>query len=355
MTIHFVYAVPQAGRIRGLGRALAGYGALARRLRRPPPYRDGWLPGLADPLAAPYSITVNLLRALRREARCKLYDWREAGGIEYGPDDIVLGHPHPDPDTPIQRAFASDRPCRAKVLLFPIHHALPAVNAYALPLLDRADRVLGIMGPYWYDTLAQSVFAPWRHKITRLDMAVDAAQYPWVKRRFNPPGRRGYLHIGYNVPEKGPQVLAAAMAGLTEFRRGWIGAGEEIPHIPRLTPFAALTPAYVAGLASDYDVFVNTSVSDANPTTILEAMAWGFAVACTPQSGYYAMPTLSALSVDDARTNIAVLRGLQFAPSETLAEAAAANRRLVETHYTWERFCGTVRQTLAPFLPEAGT
>lgn len=355
MSIHFVYAVPRVQRIRGLGRALAGYGAFARRTRLPPPYRDGWLPGLAVPLAAPYSITVRLLRFLQRQSRCKLYDWRETEEIPYGPDDIVLGHPHPDPDTPIQRAFGSDRPCRAKILIFPIHHALPEVNRYALPLLDRADLVLGIMGPYWYDTLASSVFAPWRHKIVRLDMAVDAAQYPWVKRRFNPPGARGYLHIGYNVPEKGPGVLAATMAGLSEYRRGWIGAGDEIPHIPRITPFASLTPGYVAGLAADYDIFVNTSVSDANPTTILEAMAWGFAAACTPQSGYYNMPTLSALDVTDIGANVATLRGLQQAPGEDLAGAAEINRRLIETHYTWERFCGTVRRALDPFLQSAGT
>ena len=350
MTIHFAYAVPRLRRVRGLSRSLAHYDRARGRLGLPPAYRGGWLPGLPAPLAAPYSITVNLQRFLQQRLPCKLYDWQERVDIAYGPDDIVLGHPHPDRDTAVQRAFADPRPCRAKILMFPIHHALASVNQYALPLLDRADLVLGIMGPYWYDTLGSSFLAPWQHKIVRLDMAVSAREYPQVKHRFNPPGRRGYLHVGYNVPEKGPEVLAATMERLPDFPKGWIGAGEEIAHIPRIASYAALTPEYVAALAKTYDVFVNTSVSDANPTTILEAMAWGFPVACTPQSGYYAMPSLRPLSTTDIAANAQTLTEMQNASEEQLQQLSTENRSLIETHYTWDRFCSTVWQNLQAYI-----
>lgn len=350
MTVHFAYAVPRLRRVRGLSRSLAKYNLVRQKLSLPPSYRSGWLPGLPVPLAAPYSITVNLLRFLQRKLRCKLYDWQEQGAIPYGPDDIVLGHPHPDISTVVQQAFLSGRPCRAKVLVLPIHHALASVNEYVLPLLDQADIVLGIMGPYWYDTLGSSFLAPWQHKIVRLDMAINASEYPRVKNQFNAPGSRGFLHVGYNVPEKGPEVLAATMERLPEFRKGWIGAGDKIAFIPRIAPFAYLTPEYVGKLADLYDIFVNTSVSDANPTTILEAMAWGFPVACTPQSGYYNMPSLMPLSTSDITANVQTLTKMQYASDEQLQQLSATNRSLVETHYTWDRFCGTVWQTLQKYL-----
>jgi glycosyltransferase involved in cell wall biosynthesis len=346
MIMHFVYAVPRLRRIRGLSRVLSAYEAGRKRAGLPPSYRSGWLPGLSAPLAAPYSITVNLMRFLQKKLPCRLYDWQEHGTINYGPDDIVLGHPHPKQNTVIQQAFLSDKPCRAKILILPIHHAIASVNQYVIPLLDKADAVLGIMGPYWHDTLGDSFLAPWQHKIVRVDMALNAQDYPWIKRKFNAPGNRGFLHIGYNVPEKGPEVLAATMQRLPEFRKGWIGAGDEILYVPRITPFAYLTPEYIRKLAETYDIFVNTSVSDANPTTILEAMAWGFPVACTPQSGYYEMPSLMPLSTTDIGANVDVLTKMQYASNESLQALSQINRRLIETHYTWERFCGTVWQTL---------
>ena len=350
MTVHFVYALPRLRRVRGLGRTLARYERVRCQIGMTPSYRSGWLPGLSMPLAAPYSITVNLLRFLQEKINCKLYDWQEHCGISYGPNDIILGHPNSDPNTPIQNAFLSNQPCRAKILIFPIHHAMKSVVNFVLPLLDQADLVLGIMGPYWYDTLDTSFLAPWKHKIVRLDMAINAREYPKVKHQFNMPGSRGFLHIGYNVPEKGPEVLAATMERLPEFRKGWIGAGDEIAFIPRITPFAYLTPEYVGKLAGLYDIFVNTSVSDANPTTILEAMAWGFPVACTPQSGYYNMPSLLSLSTSDIAANVHTLTETQYAPDEQLQQMSVTNRNLVETHYTWDRFCGTVWQTLEKYL-----
>jgi glycosyltransferase involved in cell wall biosynthesis len=140
------------------------------------------------------------------------------------------------------------------------------------------------------------------------------------------------------------------MAGLSSFPRAWIGGGAEIPNMRRLTQYANLTPEFVAKLAQDYDIFVNTSVSDANPTTILESMAWGFPVACTPESGYYNMPSIITLSTTDIEANVKALRELQHMPEEQLLRLTAANRNLVETHYTWERFCATVWQALEPYL-----
>jgi glycosyltransferase involved in cell wall biosynthesis len=320
------------------------------RLGIEPPYRRRGIIVKARPVRAPHSITYNLSRFLSQKVPTLVYNWDEHICPKVEPDDVILGHPHPDPATLIQRIFRDGAPCRLKALIFPIHHGIPSINEYALPLVERADMVFGIMGPYWYDTLDDSQFAPWKSKVIRLDMAVDSAEYPFIRKSFNAPGRRGYLYIGGNRPEKGTDVLSKTMAALSDFPRAWIGPGPDIPNMRHLASQANLSPRFVSRLAREYDFFVNTSVSDANPTTILEAMAWGFPVACTPESGYYNIASVITLSTSDIEANVKALREFQYAPEEHLLRLTTTNRNLVEAHYTWDRFCATVWQALEPYL-----
>jgi len=346
-TLHFVYAIPRssAGLMAKVER-LWDITASQRSQLLQPWYRYGWIRGETNPLPAPGSITVNLYRYFRRRVRTLLYDWRERGEIKCGVNDTILGHPHPNPDTIMHKAVVGGRKCRSVALILPLHYGIPCINEYVQPLLERVDRMFAIMGPYWLDGLNGSPFAKWGSKITSVDMAVDATQYPLVKRHFNAPGQRGFLYIGSNRPEKGCDVLSKTMARLTEFPRGWVGSGADIPYVPRIAGRTRLTPRYMTELAKTYDVFVNTSLSDANPTTILEAMAWGFPVACTPESGYYNMKSVTKLDTTDIGANVRALRELQYAPEGDLVELSRANRRLVERRYTWDRFCATVWQTL---------
>lgn len=350
--IHFVYAVPPP-QVGGAATAFKLYRCLADAgLPLPYWYRYGWVPGMPTPLPAPGSITTHLSAYLRQYQPLRLYHLDEVGEIDCGANDIILGHPHPDTNTVIQRTFALAPRCRMKALIFPMHHAMPAISQFTLPLIEKADKVFGIMGPFWRETIEQSHFAPWKDKITPLDMAVDVKEYPFLKKRYNPPGRRGYLYIGGNRPEKGCAVFGATMKHLGNFPRGWIGGGSEIPDVPRLAPYANLTPTFVASLAEQFDFFINTSVSDANPTTILEAMAWGFPVACTPESGYHNMPIITTLSTTDIQGNVKKLLELQYAPEDRLQQIGLEGRRLVEMHYTWERFCTSVWRGLKPYALE---
>ena len=347
--IHFVYAVPPP-QVGGIATVLKHYRRLSHvGLRLPRWYRRGWMPGVPNPLPAPGSITANLYRYLRRFVPVRLYDWDEMGQINCAAGDIILGHPHLDPQTLIQQTIASAPQCRLTALIFPMHHAMPAISRFTLPLIAKVDKVFGIMGPYWRDTLDQSHFSPWKHKITSVDMAVDSKQYPFIKKSYNPPGRRGYLYIGNNRPEKGCDVLGATMKSLGQFPCGWIGGGPDIPHMTRLASYASLTPDLVASLTDTYDFFVNTSVSDANPTTILEAMAWGFPVACTPESGYYNMPTITKLSTTDIEQNVKTLLDLQYAPEDHLRTLSIEGRHAVETSYSWERFCSAIWREVEPY------
>jgi glycosyltransferase involved in cell wall biosynthesis len=348
--IRFVYSVPPSS-----GWLNSKFSRLYRFLRRkapylPAPWRHGLSPLGGRVIPAPYSITQNLYAFLAARHPTQLYDLDERVPFDFSAEDIVIGHPWHHPGTIIQQALRNPSKCRLKALIFPVHHAMPDINAYAAPLVELADVVFAIMGPYWYDTLDMSTFASWKSKIVRLDMAVDAKDYPTVKHKFNPPGQRGYLYIGRNQPEKGCDVLSRTMAGLLEFKRGWVGFGKEIPNIQHLSGPAELKKDFMAELAQHYDFFVNTSISDANPTTILEAMAWGFPVACTPQSGYYNTPNLVTLSTTDIEHNIRALKALQYAPESELERISQANTALVLSYYTWSRFCETVWNSVSQYL-----
>ena len=349
--VHFIYRVPPSSN-KWMRKLEHWQWKVIRKLRRPIPttWRRGGHFAQQDSLRAPLSITVNLYDYLSRRTKAYLYDLFEPGVIPYLPNDIILGHPWMDENTITRQTFLNPAPCRLKALIFPIHHAIPEINYYARPVVEKADIVFGIMGPYWYDTLDYSEFADWKPKLVRLDMAIDSKAFPFVKTQFNPPGKRGYLYIGRNSPEKGADILSQTMAGLVDYPRGWIGGGDEIANMKRLAIFTQLTPDYVRSLAAQYDFFVNTSVSDANPTTILEAMAWGFPVACTPQSGYYRMPTVIELSTTDIGSNTQKLRELQYQPEEKLAEISTQNREMVDKTYTWDRFCTTVWRHIEPYL-----
>jgi glycosyltransferase involved in cell wall biosynthesis len=179
--------------------------------------------------------------------------------------------------------------------------------------------------------------------MVRLDMAVDVARYPRLKTRFNPPGRRGYLFLASSDdPRKGADVFRDLTARLGDFPRGWIGSGPEISGVPRISLPRALTPDFMRGISDRFDFFVSPALADPNPTTILESMAWGLPVICTPESGYYETSYRRSIRLDDLSGSAEVLRRLQFASETELLRMADEARSVVETEYTWHRFTSTV-------------
>jgi len=349
--IHFVYAsTPGEGLIARLrGKASRAAQALGLPLAY---VRDrDTLDTSHWPATAPLSITHHVLRALRGLDEVRFYDWKERVVIRNQPDDVLIGHPFPDD---LSRAF--NRAClkghfAARVAMNPLQYGLPEYVQALAPALDACDHILGITGPYWFDTWSQGPFARLTPKITRLDMAIDISRFPRVKRSFNPAGRRKFLFIGNGGPQKGTHLLSH-LFGLARGKHEcvWIGADRNFPNLER-RPFQVLERAAVERLAAECDVFLTMGVADANPTTILEAMAWGFPVACTPQSGYYRMSEIRELSTSDMALNLAVLDYFQSADETELLQLADRARSLVERHYTFERFTQTVVDTLLRLAP----
>ena len=344
--IHFVYAsTPGDGAMaRWWGKA----SRLAQAVGLPLDYvRDrDTLDTSSWPPTAPLSITHHVLQALRGLDEVRFYDWKERVAIPHRPDDVLIGHPFPhDPKRAFNRACLEGT-FAARVSMNPLHYGLPEYLQALAPMLDACDHILGITGPYWWNTWSQGPFTRWTPKITRLDMAIEIRHFPRVKRAFNPPGRRKFLFIGNGGIQKGTHLLSQ-LFGLAQGRHQcvWIGADRAFPNLER-RPFQRLQGDVIERLAAECDIFLTMGIADANPTTILESMAWGFPVACTPQSGYYKMSEIRELSTTDMAHNLAVLDAFQSADEGELREQADRARSLVESRYTFERFTSTVVDTL---------
>lgn len=303
---------------------------------------------------APLSISHHVLQALRGLDEVRFYDWRERVAVRSRPNDILMGHPFPvDPRTVFNRGCLQDH-FAARVALVPMHYGLPQYCQAIAPALDACDHILGIMGPYWFDTWSEGPFARWTPKITPVDMAIDIRHFPRVKRSFNPAGQRKFLFIGNGEPYKGAHLLSH-LFGLTRGKHQcvWIAADRDLPNLER-RPFQRLQGTAMERLAAECDVYLTMGISDANPTTILESMGWGFPVACTPQSGYYRMSEIKELSTTDMAHNLAVLDYFQSAGEDELLQLADRARRLAETRFTFERFTRTVLDTLRRLAPHLG-
>ena len=185
-------------------------------------------------------------------------------------------------------------------------------------------------------------FAHWTPKLRHLNMAVDCTKFAHLKKRFNPPGKRRFFFIGNSGGYKGTHLLSLLFGLAKDQQCAWIGSDRSWPNLIH-HPSATLDTTYMEQVAEECDFFVTMGDSDANPTTILEAMAWGFPVCCTPESGYLDDAIFYRLSTRDMRHNLSVLDQLQKTPSAELLDRAAHARTVVEQDFSWARFGSTVR------------
>ncbi len=351
--VHFVYAVPTsqslAGRVRQrsiLAAQRAGvpvsYVGARTRVRT-----DRW------PNRAPASITAHVYRALADRTKTRLYDVREHVAIRGGADDVLLGHYLAGDESGVWQRACRDGRFAVRIAMNPLHHQMAEVCAELDPYVPLVDRVFGVMGPYWYDTWRSSALGHWFPKIVPFDMAIDLAAFPRLKTRFNPPGKRRFLYIGWAGAQKGTHLLSILFGLAKSQRLVAVGPAGPLPNL-ECRPRVLFTRPYLEHLADECDFLLVPGVSDANPTVVLEAMAWGFPVACTPQSGYYAMPEVLPLSVTNMAHNAGVLEMLQEADEDDLRARADAARALVETHYTWQRFTARLVEALNQAMVEKG-
>lgn len=361
MKCHLVYSVPFTQNMVG-GRIERRFRKMFHDLNMPIGLLKNRQPRNTDlcdwPVKSPFENTRNLYLSLNRKIPTLLYHLTERVPCRFSSDDIFLGHPffpHLDGQYGVTEMASKEKTRPWKfALITPLHCDVSIATTHidrsflkdVGELFPVADVLFAIMGEYWWNQWDESPFRHWKAKMIRLDMAVEVLHYPRVKHRFNPPGQRGYLYIGTSDHRKGSDFLGQLMGFLGAYPRGWIGYGPDIPNVPRISPDRALAPEFMAEIAEQFDFFVSPSRADPNPTTILESMAWGFPVVCTPQSGYYETPYRRNIYLDDLERSISVLEELQYADEADLLRMANEARQVVETQYTWDRFTSTVIQHL---------
>ena len=102
-----------------------------------------------------------------------------------------------------------------------------------------------------------------------------------------------------------------------------------------------ITPEFLKNLADEYDIFINTSSGDANATTILENICFGFPVACTPETGFE-YPSIIKLSTTDTAENIKKLTAMKNMSESELKKLVEENMKFVKKYYTWDNFLNEI-------------
>lgn len=280
-------------------------------------------------------------RLERRGYEVVHYDIDEARVIKPAPGDVLLGHPHEAPWSVFRRSAARSG-WRRKLLLMPYVHVDEYHVSLADPVVRNCDLFLAITGSTWFETVPSSIAAHWHPKMVHVDLAVDRADFPRVKTGFNPPGRRRFLYIGHTGWYKNTPYLTELARRLPEFEFAWIGSGE--PGIPGLHPYGRRDFATddARELVAEHDFLLTVGVGDANPTTVLEAMAWGLVPICTPESGYTGRRGIVNLPLGAAEEAASVLRRLQEQPEAELLALQAANDADLDDHFNWGRFTDQV-------------
>jgi len=306
--------------------------------------RVHWIYPAGAAISCPQAIGRNVAVRLARHHTVIHHQWDSLESITPREGDVLIGHPHPAPWTTFRRSLRK-RGWRRVIAVAPYSHGDIVQLAYADAVMPHVDLFLAITGRYWFERVEESAFAHWRPKMRHLDLAVDPVDFPAVKARFGEPWRRKFLFIGHSGWQKNSEYLGRLAGAIPESHFGWIGSGAPIAGV-RAHGYQDFSTDEARALVASYDFMITVSRSDANPTTILEAMAWGLIPVCTPQSGYLGEPGIVNIPLDDLDGAVAVLRALQEAPSERLEAMRAANRERLRTHYTWDRFARQVSDAI---------
>ena len=292
-------------------------------------------------ISTPNAIGRQVGQALEARYEVVYHDWDDTGAITPEHGDALVGHPHPAPWT-IFRRSAKRQGWSRVIMLAPFSPGDPRQFGFADRVLGRCDLFLAITGPYWMSRAATSDAAHWLPKTVHVDLAVDRNDFPVVKHGFAPAGQRSFVYIGNTAWYKNPDYLEEIATLLPSTQFGWIGRGDR--PIRGFDALGVQDFSTEAGreLVGRFDFLVTVGSADANPTTIVEAMAWGLIPVCTRESGYSGIASIPNVPLADADRASEILRHLDRLSDDELQEMQAANWALLDDHFNWDRLCDQV-------------
>ena len=264
--------------------------------------------------------------------------------------DILLGHPSWNP-TGVFSRLVRMQGWKKKVAIHPICPVDLASYAHLASEVAHCDAFLAITGPVWIDRLPKTCFRSWADKLTHLNLAVDTTELPFVKTRSQSTNRK-FLFIGNNTPFKNITFLDSLAKSMPEVEFHRIGPYQRRYRYLKQHGKLELNDTTVLEFLGQFDFMITMSNSDANPTTILEAMCLGLIPVAPLGSGYYeenGVQLISGSSLDEAKSKIWELINI---PERQLEELRESNLIRVKRDYTWDVFLSKVEKTLLSSVAE---
>ena len=292
-------------------------------------------------ISTPDAIGRNLKLSIEKFYEVKTYNYAQLKTIHPGNADVLIGHWHPNPFT-VFRMSAHKKGWKRVLALAPFcPDPTGWHNAFGNKIIEQCDRYLAITGNAWMKCLKDSPFQHWEPKIVHVDLAVDRADFPFIKKNFNPAGKRRFLYIGHTAWYKNISFLEKLAEEIPEIDFAWMGGNKSLNKIKGLGKFD-FSKQEAKNLVQDYDFLLTVGTADANPTTILEAMAWGLIPVCSVQSGYEGFSGIRNISIDDMKDAVVTIKNLQSVSEEQLKLWQHENMDCLDNHFNWSRFCSQV-------------
>ena len=294
--------------------------------------------------SSPFCIGNEVGDRLARDYDVRFYGWRDKVRIVPQPGDVLLGHPHWRRGTVFDCSVAQPG-WKRRILMAPYADDLRQV-AYYDRHMAQCDLFLAITGNYWFDRIEQATIRRWKPKMRHLDLAVARTHFPFVKTAFNPPGRRKFLYIGHTAHNKNVGYLSRLQRQCPSVDISWAGRGrKKIPGV-HVLGFMDFSQPEARAKVAEFDFMITVGAMDANPTTILEALAWGLIPTVTMQSGYENRPGIVNLPLDDPAAAELVFARLQALSDAELHETQRQGQQSLDAHYRWDRFYDQVRSAI---------
>lgn len=294
----------------------------------------------------PWSIGNNLFYTLKDKYDVKTYTWTSLEKIYPKRNDILIGHCHTNPLTIFRRSVANKNWYK-KILVQPFNGDIKQMS-HLYDLIPLCDDFIAICGNYWIKYLNNSIFKVWKKKITQVDLGLDPKQYPFIKKKFNEPGKRKFLYVGndysYNNFAKNVDYLKliSEKIGISNF--GTIGnkkVGQIYHH-----GWTDFTKKKNLKLVAKYDFLIHTSSYDANPSTVLEAISWGLIPILTKQCGYEGFNYKTYIPLNDISVVEKKLKYLQYLDEKKLIKIQNKNIKILKKKYNWLNFRKTIRRVI---------
>ena len=131
-----------------------------------------------DRINCPHAIGRKVGEYLRQKYNVRYYAVDGFERIQPKEGDVLLGHPHPAPFTPVRQSMRDPR--WGRIILMCPFTTDPMQVGILNPLMPYSHLFLAITGDYWIRNLDDSLFSHWKPKMRHLDLAVDRIVFPFI-------------------------------------------------------------------------------------------------------------------------------------------------------------------------------